>query len=270
MELSFIIIIVLFLLAVFLIIKLVKKVLMAVLFIVLLMIIGIAVVGGLVYSDYNYYSNLEGASVDIVYLKDGDYFLGVNVPFENGDINTDSLESLDEAYLQAIDVESYGEDKILIVVSENYFEESAVNNFSLDSGEITLDLSNFGLSGDDYDLSLTQQEYLQVVNSEDGAVTLADILLEKNNVGGLEASVAKPLIITKINEEVEKMGVSLNEALFLYSTTQAFSEPEKAIGFVEAFKKDEVEIYPERFSLKLAKMIPTQTIADTIAGNEEE
>ncbi len=269
MDTSFIIYIILFLVVVFLIFKFIKKLVFAVFAVIVLVVLIIGGIGGLIYSDINNLTSQEDYNVKIIYAQSSeDYLFGVSLPIENQSLGVDKVVSLSDAQLNTLDVDTIDDksNEFVIIVDDSRFEMLVVEeSYDLNS------LGDFDFSSyKDYNLVLSKQDVLDIVNSDNGEEMLVDILFKNNNLEGTEAKIAKPALLNAVKSSLSEVNLSFREALFLLIVSNSMENSQGLVNIVEGYKEGDIEVYPNRISFRFLKLLPASTIKSFFSDNETE
>lgn len=264
MDLSLILLLVGFIVVIFLIFKFIKKIVIAIISTVVLVIVIIGAVFGLVYLDYNYLTSQQDYDVNIILEGEEDYILGVLIPVVNQSLEFDEITGINNEELEDLDVKDIKKDDgvFAVTVPEELFESIIVKD------KYTLEDLNLGEEFSEYEISLTKDEILQVMNSEESVSELTTILLDKNYIEGLERTIGEPLIESLIETELSNMGLNVKQAIFMLVLSESIDNKDSVISLVKAFKANDLNVYPERFSFKFVRLLPVNTIADLISPEE--
>lgn len=261
MEFNLILLVVGFLVLVWLIFKFIKKLVFAILAVFLLVILIFGGTIGLVYLDLNNLAAQEDFEINLV-LKEGEnYILGTSFDVKNQEFDVSSVNTLTESDLNDLNVKEISDEDNLFIVEldKEFFEEIMVEEYTFE-----------GIQGyEDYDLSLTKNEVLELIDESSSSEELVDILLEKNEVDGILADIAKPTLVSEIDSYINNSGVQFQEAIFLMALSQSVSDKSNALDLVQGFKDDEISIYPDRFTFGLVRMLPAETLQENLPDFSE-
>lgn len=267
MEMSLILLILGFIVVVFLIFKFIKKLVFAVITLVFFVIIIIGSVFGLAYLDYSHLTSQNDYTVDVVYLKDNEYSLGLRVPIVNGNPDINKVESISKTELEDLKPENIeNEDaRFVIVITEELYNKLLENaDVYQMSDEESSSFGQFELN-----LSIESDQAKDITESPDPKEELKDVIIENNDFSNAEEVLADPIIDSYIEKSLEEVGIDANEAMFAVVIQQSLEEQENIITIVEAFKEEDLEIYPQRFTFTLAKnIVPIGTIKSFLLDEE--
>ena len=258
MEIGLLLLIVGFIVVAYLIFKFIKKVVFAVITVVLLFCIVVGAVVGLVYMDFKHLTGNQSYDVQVVYSLKDDYKFGIEIPVENSTPDMENMKSVSEFNLNSIDVDEISTDDnvFVVVINDETFSKLLVKDeYSLEGVE---GFDSSKLEG--INLSLSKEEVLAIVNSDDGAKTLVNLLFVKNKIEGPAYDMLAPIVEEEIEKSLSEAGLSLNEALFLFVIYEGAVTQDGVMVLFEDFKNKDVEIYPERLSFKVLRMLPIDTI----------
>lgn len=250
-----------FIAVVYLIFKFIKKLVFAVFTLVLLVVLVVGGVGGLVYLDFKQLSTQNDFDINLVYQETGsnDLVLGTNIPVRNQELNITNIEKLSVSELNNLDPEAItdNDNKFVIIITDTTFKE-IMNKEVYDLNNIDgVDFSAYST----YDLTLTKNEIIQIIESSDGTDTLLEIILEKNGITGIAKEISKPMLKGEISKSLEASNLSFKEALFLFVLSQSIQNEQNVLTILDAYKNDDgVQVYPDRFTFKLVRMLPISTI----------
>lgn len=258
---SLIIFIVAVIAVIYLIFKFIKKLVFAVFTLVLLFVIVVGGIGGLVYLDYKQLSTQKDFDVKVVYMDSStdNLVFGTNIPVENQQVNVKGISGISKTDISNLkpDKVTDSDNEFVIVIDDKTFE-SLVTKDKYDLKSIP----GVNLAGyESYDLSLTKNEVLEIMKSEDGLDKMLDIVLEKNNIIGIAKDLAKPLLKEKISASLQSSNLTFRQALFMFVLSDGVQSENGALTVLEAYKnQDGVGVYPDRFTFKLVRMLPVSTI----------
>lgn len=258
METSLLLLILGFVVVAFLIIKFIKKVVVAVVSILLLFVLLVGSVVGLVVLDLNQLMENKSYDLQVVYSQDSEYSLGIEIPVENKEPAFENISSMSEFNLNNLNVEDISKDDniIVIVVTDDTFEKLIIKD-SYDLSKIQgIDAAKL----DGVNLNLTKSEVLSIVNSNDGIKTLIDILFLNNDIKGPAAEILSPAIESEIRNGLKDAGISFREAMFVYVIGDSVESNEGVVTLLSDYKGDGVDVYPDRLSFKVLRMLPVDTV----------
>ncbi len=260
---SFIIFILLFIVVVYLIFKFIKKLVFAVITLVVFVFLIFGGVGGIVYMDLKQLSSQDDFNIDLVYREEAtdNYILGASIPVRNQEVDVESVERISKADLEGLDTSEISDDdkRFVVVINDETFS-SILTKDTYDLRDIDgLELESY----EDYNLTLTKSEVLEIVKSEDGLDRLLDIIFEKNDVSGITKTLGKPALYDSIYKNLDERNLRFKEALFLFVLSDSASNERSVLTILDAYKNDEgVEVYPDRFTFKLVRLLPISTLKE--------
>ena len=255
MEIGLWLIIIGFLILVYVIFKLIKKVVFAIIAVVLLVVLMFAGVASLVYIDMKSLASKTDYDVNFL-LEEGEvYTLGFGFPVQEGEFEFLNVYGLSQNEISKIDVDEISKSDNLFIVSINRdFLES------LTSDEYPVDLFISSEENGDYNLTLTKEEILFLMNSESMINDMEEIVLEKDDVESESLS-------TKIEEYVVEKDMDIGTLIFSVILSDALSDESNSLDLITGYKDGEINIYPDRISFKLIKWLPTKTIQGFLEDN---
>lgn len=258
---SLIIFIIAFIAVVYLIFKFIKKLVFAVITLILLVVVIVGGVGGLVYLDFKQLSTQKDFDINLVYedAATNDLILGTNIPVRNQQLEITGVEKLSISELDSLTPQDITTDdnKFVIVINDEVFKQ-IMNQDVYDLNKIDgVDFSSYS----SYDLTLTKEEITQIIEAQDGTDMLLEIILEKNQITGFAKDLAKPMLKDEISKGLQANNMTFKEALFLFVLSQSVQDEQNVLTILEAYKSDSgVQVYPDRFTFKLVRMLPISTI----------
>lgn len=264
MEFALILLILGFALLVYLIFKFIKKIVFAIFSVVLLVVLIIGGVIGLVYLDYNYITSQNDIDVKLIYADGENYLVGATIPVKNQSMIVEEVSGISKTQLNDLDVEEIDEDsKQIVVVMDKglYAEVLTQESYSVPD----LDSPEF----EGYDLTLTRDEVLLILDSSDALSEFLNIMYEKNDVDPLMREISEPVVREMIESELEKRDMTFKQLVFLTALTQSLEDQKNLVTVIEGFKNEELNVYPERFTYKLLRMLPVDTIKSYVPDFQE-
>jgi hypothetical protein len=236
-DVSLIILGVIFLVVVVLLLKFVKKVLHALVGIFIAFVLVLAGVGGLLYYDYAWVANQEDFDVHVlVDSSERDY--GISFPFVDKEPIFSEVRSMSEEEIEELDADSLekGDGKFALVIDESVI--SAL--LAREDDEYTYE----GKSGSEK--KYTKSQVQNLLSSEE--LSLLDDLVAEEEIGALGPQEFALLLILE----------------------NAMSDKEGLIILAKGFKDENLLVYPERWSFKLFRAIlPAETMANLLLDEEE-
>lgn len=262
MDMSLILFILAFIAVIFLIFKLIKKIVFAVITVFLFVFVVIAGVFGLVYMDYNYLTSQDEYNVNVIYSDDGNYVLGISFHLSNQTADPQTIEGLSKIELNEIDPEEIDSDsgEFIIVINDELFKSLITKD------EYTIE--EFGeIDTSGVNITLTKEEIISIIDAQDGFDKFSEILLDKNGLTGIERNLAKDILKERVDNELEKNGFTIKQVLFTVVLVQGVEDERNLLKLVEGFKNESLEVYPERFTFKLVRMLPVDTLKSAVEDN---
>ncbi len=251
-----------FILVVYLIFKFIKKVVFAVITLVLLVVLIFASVIGLVYLDLNNLASQKDFDIQIVYSNEDEYILGVSIPVENQTPIVEQTSGLPESELVSLDVEQIEDEdnKFVIVIDDSVYQEILNEDEYVVPGlEVPEDYT--------YETKLDKEELVTIMETND-MEELVDILIDKNNVTGLELIFFEPIVTEMVSTRLENNSLELDETAFLLGLYENIQDEKNVLTLIEAYKEGDIEVYPDRFTFKLLRMLPAGTVSSYIPSFE--
>lgn len=264
MEISLLLLLLGFAVVVFLIFKFIKKMVFAVLSLVILVVIILASIGGLVYLDYNYLVSQQDYEVKVLYQQDDDYVVGLNIPIEDNEPVVEELSGIEEGVLTNIEPQSIDSDsgEFNLIITEPLLDELLSDEpYVLPGAE--------DFEGLDINLSLTPQEVKSLITSDNAEEELKEIIIENNDISEVERIIVEPIIDSFINAGLSEAGMGVNEMAFSLVLYTALEDEKNIVTLVEAFKEDELQVYPDRFSFNFVRILPIDTLTSVVSDDEE-
>lgn len=255
MDMSLILLILGFVVVTFLIFKFIKKVVVAIFSFVFLILIIVASVFGLVYLDYNYLASQNDFNVNVIYGSSQDANFGTIIPVENKTPDISKISSYDISNLQNLDLSSVEPDFYFFVDKDLF--NSLLNN---KSSYYLMGTENLSFSGVNIRTQLTKTQVLDVINSKNSLDDYVNILNNLNNAPEVLGVSMKPLIKKELKTKLDEVHLTLNEALFMSVLKDSISSSGSQINLIKGFKDEKLEVYPDRFSFKLIRMLPVDTL----------
>lgn len=249
------------LVVIYLIFKFIKKLVFAVFTLFLFLILIVVGIAGIVYMDYSYLTSQNNFDLKVVYKTSDKYAFGSNIKIVNQTPDLEKIKTISSKELTSLKPEDISsEDKMFVIVMD---EELFKSIMTKDSYSIPGINSSEQLKK--YDLSLTKFDVIEVINAEDDIGKFIEIVLKKNKLSVLEKTLFETIGKQMIKSELDKKGITLKEAVFLTVVSEEMQNEKNVIKLVEGFKDETLMIYPERFSFKLVRLLPVDTIQGFIS-----
>jgi hypothetical protein len=261
MEISLILLIIGFLLVAFLIFKLIKKVIVAIVTIVITFVLLVGGVVGLVYLDINNLTSNTNYNVQVVYEKDDNYLLGLKLDVENNSVDVENIQSIPKSNLDDLKTKELKKDDntFVIIIPEESFDKVIVNS-TYDYSEFLLNDENFeGLN-----LELTGEEVKFIIESNDPNDEFINVLLKDTIMSDEELEIVRNVIQNSIETQMNSDSISINELLFAYTISQSIESKDKFRILFSEYKKKNIEIYPDRITFKMFRILPLDTILNIV------
>lgn len=250
------------LVVIYLIFKFIKKLVFAIFSLVLFFVLIIAGIAGLVYMDYNYLTSQNDFDLKVLYESDSKYVFGSNIEIVNKTPDLNSIKSISQKDLSALKPEVIvAEDKVFVVsVDEELFKSIMTKETYVISG------INSSAELKKYDLTLTKFDVIEILESEDDVSKFIEIVVKKNKLNTIEKTLFETVGKQMIKSELEKRQITLKEAVFLTVISEEMQNEMNAVKMVEGFKEGTLNVYPERFTFKIVRLLPVDIIKGFISG----
>ena len=262
METSFILLIIGFIVVTYLIFKFIKKVVWAVFSFIFLIILIIGGIFGLVALDINNLASQSDFNVYVMYGNSQNPVFGLEIPIENKSVNQDKVSKVDISTIKSVDLDSVDKD-FYIFLSKDEFSKLLNDNQSY----YLIGTRNLNIAGFDIETKLTKSQVIDILNSNSPIDSYVDVIYSENSFPEVAGISAKPLLKEKIQSELDKKHVNLEQALFVSVLMDSVNNPNSIVELVQAFKDKQLEVYPDRFTFKLVRMLPVETIMEYIPQN---
>lgn len=254
-----------FLVVVYLIFKIIKKVVFAILTVILLLILIMGGIVTLAYTDYNYLSSQKDFDVNIFLGDEDDLFLGVVIPIENRSMEIEGMRGIGENELSLLSPKKASREtnSFYVLVSEETFDK-LIKNKTFNLGDL-IDMGEV----EELDLELDEGEIERVLLSEVPNEEFTKIIIEQD----IFENALGDLIISQITNQIDmffsQQNITAKEAVFLIVMAESFKSRDGLSIIVEAYKKGEIIVYPDRFTFKLLRMLPVDRILQTITPQNQ-
>jgi hypothetical protein len=262
METSILIMIVIAIVLIYLIFKFIKKMIFAVISAILVVVLLFGGVIGIAVYDVKTLSEKTDFNVNLAYFNNaGDYVLGTTLPVVNSEVNQEGVSSLSESDFTNLDYKNLNKKGDEFVVK---FDRTVLENIITSETYIPSFFESMELP-EGTEFSLTKTQVLDLVESNDVSNQVLDILFETNGIDESLSNLIKPELTKALEEELSDFGVSLNEAI-LYDFLMVSVEANE-IDFLETlslYKDEKLEIYPNRLTFSLVKMLPSSFVQKQI------
>ncbi|MCA9459005.1 MAG: hypothetical protein KC550_00490 [Nanoarchaeota archaeon] len=259
MDLGLILFIVGVLFVIIMIFKFIKKIVFAILSVVLFLAL---IVGGiflLVYLDVSNLSDQTNFDVKIVYGKVDTPIMGVSVPIVEQSLDAFGVKSLEVSTIDEDSLKELGDGEFYIFISEELYTNMLNNKtkYYLQGTEEII------ISDIEVDTALSKDQVLELLSSENPLDDYVDIIYSQNDFEFLGTS-AKATIKNDIETELSTISINFQEVVFISTLITSISSSENSLKLVEGFKDDELQVYPDKFTFKLVKMLPAKTIQEKL------
>jgi len=234
-----------------------------------MLLIGL-IFGGVIsiaYFDVKALAEQTDYNLNLVYVDEGNYLTGINLPVKNSELVLENISKFSKSDFEAVDLDELDkEDNTFVIMVEKEFYMSILtkDTYTLSDFVQNEDFSELG----DYDLSLTKDELLNLIESESATSDLVDILISKNEIPEILQGMAKTTLTTLIDSGLSELGLGLNEVIFAGLLTDAIKDSSNILTLIEGYKEGEVSIYPDRFSFSLIRMLPAGFLASKLESVE--
>lgn len=261
MDISLILLIVGFLLVAFLIFKLIKKVIVAIVTVVITFVLLVGGIVGLVYLDINNLTSNENYNIQVVYEKDDNYLFGLKLGVENNSVDLEDIDSISKSNLDDLKTEELKKDDntFVIIIPEESFEQLIINS-TYDYSEFLLNNENFeGLN-----LELEGEEIKSIIESNNPNDEFIDVLLKDTSISDLELEMVRSVIENAMEIQMSNSSLSINEILFVYTISQSVESKDKFKILFSEYKKNNIEVYPDRITFKMFRILPLDIILNMV------
>ena len=263
METSILIMFVIAIVAIYLIFKFIKKMIFAVISAIMVVLLLFGGVIGIAVYDMKALSEKVDFNVNLAYYSKENYILGATLPIVNSAIDETGIKSLSESNFKNLDytnldkkgsefVIKFSREELEKIISAETYSPSFLDNLNLP---------------EESTIKLTKYEILDIIESSDAINKLTDKIFKDNNVNPLLIETLKPTLISSLEEGLSEFGVSFNEALFFDLLMSSVDK--NNINYLETlslYKDDKIEIYPNRLTFSLVKMLPSSFIQGQIVA----
>ncbi len=206
--------------------------------------------------DYTYLTSQNDFDLKVLYKINDNYAFGSNIKIVNKTPDIESIKSISKSELSALKPEDINSDDKVFVISVD--EELLKAIMTKDSYSIPGINSSAELKK--YDLTLTKFDVIEVLDAEDDISKYIEIVEKKNKLSVIEKTLFETVGKQLIKSELEKRQITLKEAVFLTVISEEMQNENNAVKMVEGFKDETLMVYPERFSFKLVRLLPVDTI----------
>jgi hypothetical protein len=269
METSILIIIVIAIVLIYLIFKFIKKMIFAVISAILVVILLFGGVIGIAAYDVKTLSEKTDFDVNMVYFNNEDYVFGLTLPIKNSSFSEDGLKQLMESDFNDLDYKNLdkNDDKFVVKLDREILENVITLESFTPSFFKGLDLP------EDTDLSLTKKQVLNLFESQTVADSLITLLLTENNVSPSLMETIKAPLVKELKDGMNEAGITTRQTLFFELIINSIDENElDYLELLTSYKNDKIEIYPNRLTFKLVKMLPSSFVQkqlESVSNSEE-
>lgn len=270
MELNFVIIIGITILLIYLVFKFIKKLVMAI--ITAILVVGLIFGGvlGLAFFDLKSLSEQTQFDVDLVYVEDDSYLTGISFPIKDSELVMEEVSKVSKSDFEAYDLDDIDKDdnRFVVTVEKEFYGTLLTKE--------TYELSDFIGESEvetisDYELSLSKSQLLDLIESKTASEDLIGILLSQNEIPAIMEELAEKTLASLLDTSLETMGVGLNEALFAGLFKVAIEgDSSNVLTLIEGYKDGEMNVYPDRFSFSLIRMLPAGFLASKLDDSSSE
>lgn len=246
--------------AIVIIFKVIKKLVFAILTVIVLLILIIVGVGALVYADYNYLTSKGNSTLELVYQKDSEFILGIQVPIKNSEILIEEASSILDLNEISKDIKS-DENKFLIIIDNVLFEEIVAKRSVSLSKIIPEEVSS------DLNLEISGGELIDILDSNQIEEELISLIIQENEVPVMFQQAASDVLEETLYGIENNYSLSTKEIIFLATFFDSIEDEKNLFTLIEGFKKGTLEIYPNRFVFKLIRFFPVDTIRNFLPEN---
>lgn len=264
MDLALLIFVGLVVLLIVLIFTFIKKVVKAVITAVIVFVLVILVSAGVAYVDYTSFAGQDNFTLHATLQDSQELLYGVSVQYTNGSVDEESMTGLDRALLSSLASDDLDlEDQEFMIVIQREFFESLVTSKDEINLIVTPDVLNSSLL-------FPSKSIIEILFSEeDPRVLFVEVLYNESLVD--EDEIDENEILEGISSMLETYDMTFKELLFALTLYDIFDDRQKVIDFAQGIKDEDVEIHPERISLRVFKfLIPTEVLGSLFSEEVDE
>jgi hypothetical protein len=261
MEISILMMIAIAIIAIFLIFKFIKKMIFAVISAVIVVVLLFGGVIGIAVYDVKTLSEKTDFDVNMVYYNQNDYVFGLTLPVKNSNISQDELKQLSESDFNKLDYKNLDKDgdKFVIKLDREILENVITLNSFTPSFFEGLELPEGS------DLSISKKQTLDLFESQNVADSLINLLLEKNNVDPSLIEIIKAPLVKELKEGMDEAGVTTRQTIFFELVMNSIDKNKlDYLELLSSYKDEKIEIYPNRLTFSLVKMLPSSFVQKQI------
>lgn len=262
MDTSFILLILGFLVVTYLIFKFIKKIVVAVFSFIFLIILIIGSVVGLAALDVNNLASQSDFNVNVFYGSVDKPVFGLSIPVVNKSVDQNSVSKYDINLLKSVDLEK--EDKNFYIF---YSRELFANSLSDSKNYYLMGTKDLNILSVDINASLTKSQVIEILNDNSPIDKYVDVVYNQNKVSDLLADTIKSMFKEEIQSKLDEKHLDLEQALFVSVLMDVSGDNNFIVSLINGFKSDELQVYPDRFTFKLVKMLPVDTIIGYIPAD---
>ncbi|MFP4402363.1 MAG: hypothetical protein ACLFPL_03970 [Candidatus Nanoarchaeia archaeon] len=268
MDITLIIYIILVLVLIVLAFKFIKKIVLAIVASVFIVLLSIAILGGLIYLDVQSLTQIEDATLNVVYLEGEEEFTtGISIPIsaqEEG-IDVSAIESFTQSDYESS--EDLADDTFTITLKGSAFERIQDEEVSL--SDVVQDESFSEVIQDE--LAIPVELLQQVVESPNPQEEISDVILEELSLGPVLQEGARPLLVEAIERVEEEQGLNVQEISFGLMLQKLSEDERNYLYLIRLFQDGEIEVQPNKLSFRIFRYVPLSFIESQLPiaqGNE--
>lgn len=262
MELYFILFIIALIAIIFLIFKLIKKIFVAIFTVFMIITLIFAGVGALVYFDIKALSEKRDFDVNLIYGNLENPKFGVSLSIINSTVNQNDIKSANLDLITDKELKDK-EGDFYIYISEKFFKELIKDdkNYTIEGFE-EMDILGVGKIS----LSLNGNNIHEILESENSLETFTKIIYGNNKeiIPKEFENIALELLETTLEESFKVLNIQFEEMIFAAILANSIEDEMNTILFLKAYKTDEIQIYPDRLSFKILRILPSDFIAEQL------
>lgn len=266
MNLILIIYIILVIVLIVLAFKFMKKIVYAVMTSIVIVLISVVILGGLVYLDFQSLTQIEDATLNIVYLEGDEFLTGISFPVstqEQGvDVSDIAIYSQDEYNSD----QSLADDTFIIKLRESAFKNLENESVSLNDVIQDESLTQFI----DEEITIPVSSLQQVLESQNPHDEISSIILNELGIGPALQEGARPLLVDAIEEFEQSQGLGIREASFGLLLQKLSEDESNYMQLIRLFQDGEIEVEPNKLSFTILRYLPLSFVESMISNVEEE
>ena len=262
MDINLIIYIIVLIVLIILVFKFIKKVIVAVITSFVVIVLSFVCVGTLIYLDYSELSNLDDATIELAYIKDGSFHAGIVLPVSKEDgIDREGVAALSEEEYSST---NKGENTFTISIDENVFdilkdEKVELNEF----------LDSYGFA--DYieqDISINTNDLKGVLDSSDPNDEFIKLVLKELNLDDFLSQIVQDGF-DRVVGDLESSGQLDVHSLSLVLLLMQLTDEEYIVELIISYQEDDIEVSPSKLSFQILKYMPISLFKDQINSISE-